>query len=91
MNAKITTTGKIRQKLRVLAGYSPRETHPVIDIVSGSTEPPIRSGRRGYWTTPSGRTVVHNPAVYGWRTLYHKSTCSVRVGYLWLLRNIASL
>ena len=45
-------------------------------------------GNSGYFTTPSGKTVVAYPGAYGWRTVYHCSTERVEVGREWIRKNI---
>jgi hypothetical protein len=37
------------------------------------------TGEGGYHTTPSGKTIVHHPGAYGWRTVYHCSTRAVEI------------
>lgn len=52
--------------------------HP-LEIVAGYVEPHT-AGRSHYWTTPSGKTIVHHPNAYGWPTWYHHSTLHGVVG-----------
>jgi len=59
------------------AAGAPR--HVPIEIVEGY-RPPTYVGRSYYFTTPSGKTVVHHPNAYGWRTRYWPSTLRVVVG-----------
>jgi hypothetical protein len=43
-------------------------------------------GQGGYHTTPSGKTIVHHPSAYKWRTVYHASTLEVNVNPRFLAR-----
>jgi hypothetical protein len=58
-------------------------SHLPIAVVDGPSAPQ-ELGERGYWTTPSGRTIVRHPNAYGYPTLYHCSTRRVEVGRDWL-------
>lgn len=54
-------------------------------VVAGRSAPRV-VGESYYWTTPSGKTRVHHPNAYGWRTRYWRSTLRVEVGAQWLAR-----
>jgi hypothetical protein len=71
-----------RTWIRVQAGCD-RDARVTVMIEEGDAVPELL-GRQGYWTTPSGKTVVHHPAAYGWRCCYHCSTERVEVGRAWL-------
>ena len=72
-----------RRIARLHAGA--HSTTPVaIDAPAAGHDPaPGLAGQGFYWTTPSGKTVVHHPNAYGWPTLYHGSTRRVEVGLEW--------
>ena len=70
-----------RRVLRRLAGAG--AAMPVM-VVDGDAAPRV-CGESYYWTTPSGKTRVHHPNAYGWRTLYWPSTLRVDVGRDWLV------
>jgi len=59
-----------------------RANRPVV-VVRGGAAPTI-GGEASYYTTPSGKTIVHHPGAYGWRTVYHCSTVRTVVGADWL-------
>lgn len=56
--------------------------HIPVSLVDGDRAPKL-VGSGYYWTTPSGKTIVHHPSAYGWRTWYHCSTRTVEVGRDW--------
>lgn len=58
-----------------------------IEVVPGN-EPPKLAGRGFYWTTPSGKTVVHHPNAYRWPKLYHASTRRIEVGERWVKKEV---
>ncbi len=58
-------------------------TSTPVTVISGDGAPEI-NGKSYYWTTPSGKTIVHHPNAYGWPTWYHHSTLRVVVGADWL-------
>lgn len=70
------STLRARRAARAVA-RAPRH-YPVV-LVDGAA-PPVARGRSFYFTTPSGRTIVHHPNAYGWRTRYWPSTHRVEVG-----------
>lgn len=74
---------KISSLIRNELGLNKNNRYPVV-IIEGNSPPEIK-GKKPYWTTPSGKTIVHHPSAYGWKTLYHKSTRRVEVGEEWLL------
>lgn len=80
------TTARQRTIARRAAGLSRYDSRPVI-VVEGGHLPPKQVGHSYYHTTPSGKTIVHSPGAYGWRTVYHPSTRRVVVGSLWLAEN----
>ena len=59
-----------------------RSNRPV-EVVAGASAPHF-VGQSYYWTTPSGKTIVHHPNAYGYRTWYHHSTLAIEVGADWL-------
>jgi hypothetical protein len=73
-----------RKLVREIAGA--HRSMPV-DVVDGSSSPEV-TGESYYWTTPSGKTRVHHPNAYGWRTLYWASTLSVEVGRDWIAEHV---
>ena len=74
----------IRSTLRRHARLA-RHDHAPIRVVAGS-RPPHETGEGFFYTTPSGKTRVHHPNAYKWRTLYHPSQRHVSVGAAWLTR-----
>ena len=64
-------------------GYAYHPTSLCYVLVVPGDAPPIVTGRRGYFTTPSGKTVVLHPGAYGWRTVYWASDLHVEVGADW--------
>jgi hypothetical protein len=57
-----------------LMGYDARDVRHMRTI-PGRAAPILEGERRSYYhTTPSGRTIVHSPRAYGYRTLYHRAT-----------------
>jgi len=80
----IDGTPALRRWLRLAAGLVARDTRPVA-IVEGDGAPRV-AGDSYYWTTPSGKTIVHHHSAYGWPTWYHASTRRVEVGATWLVR-----
>jgi hypothetical protein len=77
----LTLTQQERKTCRSVAGES--WTARSVVVVKGNAEPTIL-GKSYYWTTPSGKTIVHHPNAYGWPTWYHGSTLRVEVGEEWL-------
>jgi len=69
----------VKTYLRNWAGLDGRTDRTPIEVVDGY-KLPILEGEPGYWTTPSGKTVVYHPNAYGWPTWYHHSTKKVVVG-----------
>jgi len=57
-----------------------------IEVVPGHARPHLE-GEPGYFTTPSGKTVVRHPSAYKWRTVYHLSTYRIEVGATWVRRH----
>lgn len=55
-----------------------------IRIVAGGKQPTVE-GEPSYHTTPSGKTIVHYPSAYKWKTIYHPSTQRVEVGFNWIV------
>jgi len=80
--ATLSATHRGRTLLRVLAGLGPRDYRYPVTLVDGAS-PPEDVGSSGYWTTPSGKTVVIHPRAYGWPVVYHCSTREIRVGRNW--------
>jgi hypothetical protein len=62
-----------------------KSNHPV-NVVKGN-KPPETVGDAGYYTTPSGNTIVHYPSAYKWPTVYHCSTLEIEVGKGWLYKH----
>lgn len=56
-----------------------------IELVKGDCAPHFE-GKRGHWTTPSGKTIVHYPNAYKYTKVYHRSTRKIVVGEQWVLR-----
>lgn len=71
-----------RTAIRVLCGLDVSDRRPVY-VISGDA-PPAKRGKSYYHTTPSGKTIVHYPNAYGYRTMYHPSTLRIEVGAQWL-------
>ena len=44
---------------------------------------PKKFGSSYYFTTLSGKTIIHHPNAYGWKTVYHPSTILANVGKEW--------
>lgn len=63
---------------------SANASHIKIEIIPGIALAPREVGRSYYWTTPSGKTIVHHPNAYRWPTWYHASTRRVIVGSDWI-------
>jgi hypothetical protein len=61
-------------------------TNRVVVVLPNSSSPPKTTGHGYYFTTPSGKTIVHHPNAYGYPTLYHGSTLAVEVGDKWLAK-----
>jgi hypothetical protein len=87
-----TTTTSLRgdttlEQRRLARQYADQRVHHSIpvEIVDGDVAPRV-AGESYYWTTPSGKTIVHHPSAYGWPTLYHASTLRVEVGRDWFAR-----
>jgi len=78
------TSVAARRAVRDAAGLL-RSDRTRVDVIVG-TSAPTCEGASYFFTTMSGKTVVHHPGAYGWRTLYHCSTRRVEVGHLWLAR-----
>jgi hypothetical protein len=81
----LTTFANYRQiskTVRAAAGLS--GTPYPIEAVDGFKAPRM-VGEGYYWTTMSGKTIVHHPNAYGWPTLYHASTRRIVVGKGWLI------
>jgi hypothetical protein len=76
------TSVAARRAARDAAGLPRCDRRPVCVIPGASA--PTCEGAGYYFTTPSGKTVVHHPNAYGYRTLYHCSTRRVEVGARWL-------
>ena len=73
----------VRQCIRRAAGL--QNGTPIV-VVAGCSRPALE-GKPGYHTTPSGKTIVHHPNAYKWRTVYHYSTYRVEVGWAWVRRH----
>lgn len=76
---------QVRSDIRRLGGL--KGTTCPIFVIPGKQSPKL-AGDGFYFTTPSGKTIVHHPNAYGWRTQYHPSTRRVEVGSTWL-KNMA--
>lgn len=72
------------QAKRICRYVARADSNQRIEIIDGSDAPAL-VGRSYYWTTPSGKTIVHHPSAYGWPTWYHASTRRVTVGRDWLI------
>jgi hypothetical protein len=83
----VESTPRQRTLARLAAGATsngrPINNYPVIVIPGGRLSPRL-VGHSYYWTTPSGKTIVHHPNAYRWPKLYHGSTLRVYVGEQWL-------
>jgi hypothetical protein len=79
-NAHTTPTQYQRSIVRSALGLS--DGTPVT-VVPGAAAPRL-TGEGYYWTTPSGKTRVHHPNAYGWRTWYHHATWEIVVGADWV-------
>lgn len=81
--APVETTPHQRTAARLAAGVNRgNNSYPVIVIRGGALAPRLL-GDDYYWTTPSGKTVVHYPGAYKWPTRYWPSTRRVVVGEYW--------
>jgi hypothetical protein len=80
----VDSDADVRSCVRNAAGM--RGSSCPIVVVPGSSRP-YSAGSAGYHTTPSGKTRVHHPGAYKWRTLYHHSTQRVEVGAEWVRRH----
>lgn len=61
-------------------------------VVSGSKNPaPRLAGQQGYWTTPSGNTIVRYPNAYRWPKTYHCSTLRVEVHVDWIAAHMMDI
>jgi hypothetical protein len=80
----VDSDADVRSCVRSAAGQR-GATMPIV-VVPGSSRPSLE-GEPGYHTTPSGKTRVHHPGAYKWRTLYHHSTQRVEVGAEWVRRH----
>jgi hypothetical protein len=60
------------------------QTNIRIDVIPGIALAPRTVGQSYYWTTPSGKTIVHHPSAYRWPTWYHASTRRIIVGEQWV-------
>lgn len=76
-----------RRRIRDYVGLSSGQQSVPIYIVGGLSAPRMW-GNRGYWTTPSGKTIVHHPMAYGWRTWYHGDSREIFVGVEWVRNQI---
>lgn len=75
----------LRRAIKRHCGVLP---HVYIDIVENSSKPPKIEGHSGYWTTPSGKTIITYPNAYNWPKEYHCSTERIVVGRYWINKNI---
>jgi hypothetical protein len=73
--SKQTVTATAERIIRRRAGA--RNNLPV--VIDPECEGIRIAGRRGYYTSPGGKTVVLYPGAYGWPTQYHCSTRQVEV------------
>lgn len=62
--------------------------HPI--VFEDGFAAPRWEGESYYWTTPSGKTRVHHPNAYGWRTRYWPSTLRIVVGRGWVCQALAA-
>lgn len=74
-----------RRRARQLCKLN-RYYHPPV-VISSKAKNVCLIGNPPFWTTPSGKTIVHHPSSYGWRTLYHPSTRRVVVPVRWAKRH----
>jgi hypothetical protein len=72
------------QRRAILRSANQAQANIHIEIIPGIALAPRTVGESYYWTTPSGKTIVHYPSAYRWPTWYHASTRRVIVGELWL-------
>ena len=77
-----TITRRTRRAVLQSAGETQANIH--IQIIPGIALAPRSVGQSYYWTTPSGKTIVHHPNAYRWPTWYHPSTRRVIVGEQWI-------
>ena len=70
----LITTAVEDRALRRLTG---EDGSTKVEIVARG--PVKATGEGGYHTTPSGKTIVHHPGSYKWRTVYHCSTRAVEI------------
>lgn len=81
----LTAFRNYRQISKVVrAACNESGTPYAIETVDGFAVPKL-IGKSYFWTTLSGKTVVHHPNAYGWPTLYHASTLRIQVGRGWLI------
>jgi len=78
-----------RSQIREDLGESNHVPVTILHKKRGKKPPVI--GKRGYYTTPSGKTLVKYPSAYSWPTVYHCSTRKIVVGETWLKRNARKL
>ena len=71
------------QRRAILRSANETQANIRIEILPGIMLAPRSVGETYYWTTPSGKTIVHHPAAYRWPTWYHASTRRVIVGEQW--------
>lgn len=76
------TTRDQRNKIRDYLGLERNNRYP-INLTEGNNPPEIQ-GEGYYWTTLSGKTIVHYPNAYKWPTRYHNSTLHITVGKDWI-------
>jgi len=81
----ITLTLSQRRAARAHCGRRAYASIPVEVIAGGA--PPAVQGEGYYWTTPSGKTIVHYPSAYRWPKWYHRSTLRVVVGEQWIAQH----
>jgi len=78
-----TTTITLQQRRAILRSAGQPQANIAIEIIPGVALAPRSVGESYYWTTPSGKTIVHHPSAYRWPTWYHASTRRVIVGEIW--------
>lgn len=83
----VETTPQQRTAARLAAGVNPGNNSYPVRVIPGGGLAPRLLGHDYYWTTPSGKTIVHYPNAYRWPTVYHCSTRRVVVGEKWLAEN----
>ncbi len=72
------------QRRTILRSAGQSQANIKIEVIPGIALAPRTVGQSYYWTTPSGKTIVHHPSAYRWPTWYHASTRRVIVGSDWL-------